>query len=38
MDYYKYQNGAMNGHVNGANGHANGAALVHTGVNGNGRH
>jgi non-specific protein-tyrosine kinase len=37
IDYYKYQNGALSGHVNGANGHANGA-LVHAGVNGNGRH
>jgi capsular exopolysaccharide synthesis family protein len=36
VDYYKYQNAAMNGHVNGANGHANGAALVHAGTNGNG--
>ena len=36
VDYYKYQNGAMNGHVNGANGHANGNALVAAGMNGNG--
>jgi non-specific protein-tyrosine kinase len=35
VDYYKYQNGAMNGHVNGANGHASGA-IVHAGMNGNG--
>ena len=40
VDYYKYQNGAMNGHVNGhghvnGNGHAHANALVH--ANGNGR-
>lgn len=32
VDYYKYQNGHANGHINGANG----APLVHAGQNGNG--
>jgi capsular exopolysaccharide synthesis family protein len=33
-DYYKYQNGSMNGHANGA--HSNPAGLLHSGMNGNG--
>ena len=40
VDYYKYQNGSMNGHINGnghTNGHGQGPALVHSGPNGNGR-
>lgn len=37
VDYYKYQNTGMNGHVNGANGHSQ-AALMHSGMPGNGRH
>ena len=39
VDYYKYQNGSMTGHINGnghTNGNGHGPALVHTG-NGNGR-
>jgi capsular exopolysaccharide synthesis family protein len=36
VDYYKYQNGGMNGHANGV--HSNPAGLVHGSANGNGRH
>jgi capsular exopolysaccharide synthesis family protein len=40
VDYYKYQNSSMTGHINGnghVNGNGHGPALVHTGTNGNGR-